>query len=222
MLKRTRPQWERVSTVLLDMDGTLLDLRFDNYFWLELVPHEFARARDIDVATAKRELQPKFAAMQGMLQWYCTDYWSATLDLDIAGMKESAREHIRYLPGAQRFLERLRASGRRVVLVTNAHHDALDVKSRHTGLHSLVDEMRSSHSLGVPKEHRDFWPRFAQHHAFNTEETLFVDDSLPVLRNARAHGIAQVFAVAKPDSTLPSRMIEEFPAVEGVAELLEE
>jgi putative hydrolase of the HAD superfamily len=157
-----------------------------------------------------------------MLQWYCTDYWSATLGLDIAGLKESASEHIRYLPGAQRFLERLRASGRRVVLVTNAHHDALDVKSRRTGIHSLVDEMRSSHSLGVPKEHPEFWPLFTRHHAFQPGEALFVDDSLPVLRNARAHGIAQVFAVARPDSTLPARTIEEFPAVEAVAELLEE
>jgi putative hydrolase of the HAD superfamily len=204
------------------MDGTLLDLRFDNYFWLELVPREFARARGIDVTDARQELEPKFAATQGMLQWYCTDYWSTTLGLDIAALKESAREHIRFLPGAKRFLERLRASGHRVILVTNAHHDALDVKSRHTGIHTLVDEVRSSHSLGVPKEHPQFWPRFARHHAFEPEQALFVDDSLPVLRNARAHGIAQVFAIAKPDSTLPSRTIEEFPAVEAAAELLEE
>jgi putative hydrolase of the HAD superfamily len=208
--------------VLLDMDGTLLDLRFDNYFWLELVPAEFAKARGMDVAAAKRELEPKFAATQGMLQWYCTDYWSETLRLDIAALKEGAREHIRFLPGADRFLERVRASGRRVIVVTNAHHDALDVKARRTGIHTLVDDMRSSHSLGVPKEHPDFWPRFRVHHEFDAKETLFVDDSLPVLRNARAHGIAQVFAIAKPDSTLPVRTIDEFPAVEAITELLDE
>ena len=220
--KRARPQWRQVSTVLLDMDGTLLDLRFDNYFWLEVVPAEFARVRAIDIACAKRELEPKFAAMQGMLQWYCTDYWSTVLGLDIVGLKERTREHIRYLPGAQRFLERLRASGRRVLLVTNAHHDTLDIKSRHTGIRALVDEVSSSHSLGVPKEHPDFWPRFARHHVFDRRETLFVDDSLPVLRNARTHGITQLFAIAKPDSTLPSRAIDEFPAVEAVAELLDD
>ena len=220
--KHARPQWDRVSTVLLDMDGTLLDLRFDNYFWLELVPQEFAKARGIDVAAAKRELEPRFAAMQGMLQWYCTDHWSSVLELDIVALKESAREHIRFLPGAEQFLERLRATGRRVILVTNAHHHTLDVKARRTGIHAMVDEMRSSHSLGVPKEHPEFWPRFSVHHAFDTAETLFVDDSLPVLRNARAHGIAQVFAIAKPDSTLPVRTIDEFPAVEAIAELLDD
>lgn len=30
--------WQEVDTVLLDMDGTLLDLAFDNYFWQTLVP----------------------------------------------------------------------------------------------------------------------------------------------------------------------------------------
>ena len=36
-----RPDWRAIDTVLLDMDGTLLDLRFDNYFWLELVPRKY-------------------------------------------------------------------------------------------------------------------------------------------------------------------------------------
>ena len=30
--------WTSIDTVLLDMDGTLLDLRFDNWFWQEHVP----------------------------------------------------------------------------------------------------------------------------------------------------------------------------------------
>lgn len=30
--------WQEVDTVLLDMDGTLTDLAFDNYFWQTLVP----------------------------------------------------------------------------------------------------------------------------------------------------------------------------------------
>ena len=34
--------WPEIHTVLLDMDGTLLDLRFDNHFWRELVPERYA------------------------------------------------------------------------------------------------------------------------------------------------------------------------------------
>ena len=30
--------WSRIDHVLLDLDGTLLDLDFDNHFWQTLVP----------------------------------------------------------------------------------------------------------------------------------------------------------------------------------------
>ena len=45
--------WESVDTVLLDMDGTILDLRFDNWFWLELIPRRYAAARGLEVADRK-------------------------------------------------------------------------------------------------------------------------------------------------------------------------
>ncbi len=32
------PAWSRIDVVCLDMDGTVLDLRFDNRFWLEMLP----------------------------------------------------------------------------------------------------------------------------------------------------------------------------------------
>jgi putative hydrolase of the HAD superfamily len=49
---------------------------------------------------------------------------------------------------------------------------------------------------------------------------LFVDDSLPVLRAARAAGIGAIYAVRRPDSSAPARSQQEFPAVDAVAELL--
>ncbi|MEO1576619.1 MAG: HAD family hydrolase, partial [Pseudomonadota bacterium] len=30
--------WSDIDNVLLDMDGTLLDLNFDTVFWLQVVP----------------------------------------------------------------------------------------------------------------------------------------------------------------------------------------
>ena len=42
-----------VDTVLLDMDGTLLDLAFDNYFWQKLVPETWGREKQ-GYATGKR------------------------------------------------------------------------------------------------------------------------------------------------------------------------
>ncbi|MGC3982715.1 MAG: GMP/IMP nucleotidase [Steroidobacteraceae bacterium] len=215
-----RPDWLRIHTVLLDMDGTLLDLRFDNYFWTEFIPQRYGEVRGMTLADAQAELRPRFAACHGTLQWYCTDHWSRELGLNVAALKHEVREHIRFLPGAEAFLTAVRQMGRRMVLVTNAHLDACAVKFQHTGLEKYLDEVVSSHSLGYPKEHASFWPRLQDKLHLDKQAALFVDDNLPVLRAARDYGIGQVFAVASPDSTLPPRHIADFPAVMRVAELL--
>jgi HAD superfamily hydrolase (TIGR01509 family) len=212
--------WPEVDLVLLDMDGTLLDLRFDNYFWREAVPERYAQRHRMSLQDAQQVLTPRFAAKQGTLDWYCTDYWSRELALDIAGLKHELREIVRFLPGAERFLRALRASGLPAVLVTNAHPDALRVKARQTGLLDYLSGAVSSHQYGVPKEHPEFWFKLEGDLAFDRGRTLFVDDSLAVLRAARRHGLTYIVAIAHPDSTLERRVIDEFPSVHAVAELL--
>lgn len=214
------PDWSRIDTVLLDMDGTLLDLRFDNYFWRELVPERFARLRGISLAEARAELMPRFAARQGTLEWYCTDFWTREIGFDVAGLKHEVRESIRFLPGAVDFLEAVRANGRRLVLVTNAHHDSLRIKAAQTGLAAYFDVLLSSHSFGYPKEHPQFWHALEAKYPHDPMEALFVDDSLPVLEAARTHGVGQMFAIARPDSTEPPRSVTGFSAVHSVADLL--
>ena len=68
--------WKKIDTVLLDMDGTLLDLNFDNHFWKEFVPLKYAEQKGISTVSAKQQLEPQFKSMEGKLEWYCLDYWS--------------------------------------------------------------------------------------------------------------------------------------------------
>lgn len=218
----TLPHWQAIDTVLLDMDGTLLDLRFDNYFWLELVPERYAVKHGLTLEEAREVLRPMFADRQGTLDWYCTDFWTRALSLDIAGMKREVREHVRFLPGAEQFLRALRAKNVRVALVTNAHRDSLKVKATQTGLLNYFDVVFSSHSFGMPKEHPAFWQQLEAALGFDPRRTLFVDDSHSVLRAAKNHGIAHIFAISRPDSALDKREITEFMSVEAVSDLLGE
>ena len=217
---RATPRWEIVDTVLLDMDGTLLDQRFDNYFWLELVPRRFAELHALDLAAARESLGPRFAAKRGTLDWYCTDYWSRELGMDIAALKHEVREQVCFLPGAEEFLSRLQARGLRMILVTNAHQDALRIKDAQTGLRRYFNAVVSSHQYGFPKEHPRFWPRLQAEMNLDPSRCLFVDDSLPVLQAARNHGIGQIFAISRPDSAAQQRVIEEFPAAPAIIDLL--
>lgn len=212
--------WSAIETVLLDMDGTLLDLAFDNFFWLELVPAEYARSRGIEEVRAREDIKRRYDRVVGSLPWYCVDHWTRELGVDIRALKWRNKHLVRYLPMATEFLEAVRSRGKRLILVTNAHRDTLAVKIAQTGIDRFFDELLSSHDFSAPKESRQFWMSLSARTAFDPARTLLVEDSLAVLDAARAFGIAHTVAIRVPDSGRPARSIDEFPAVDGVHELL--
>jgi HAD superfamily hydrolase (TIGR01509 family) len=212
--------WNTIDSVFLDMDGTLLDLHFDNHFWLEHVPRRFAEARGLSFAEARSELLGRYRSREGTLEWYCVDHWSAELGLDIALLKEEVNHLIAVHPHVTDFLEALAARGKRRVLVTNAHQKSIALKMEKTRLAGHFDRIICSHDLAVPKEAADFWPRVQTLEPFDPARTLFVDDSIAVLKSARAYGFRWLLAVLRPDSTAPARQTEEFTAINRFSELL--
>jgi HAD superfamily hydrolase (TIGR01509 family) len=212
--------WPTVNTVFLDMDGTLLDLHFDNHFWREHVPARFAEKHGLDIDQARSELFPRFARAEGTLDWYCVDYWSRELELDIEELKREVDHLIAVHPHVIEFLDQLRQAKKRIVLVTNAHGKSVDIKFERTRISGHFDAVISSHELGLPKEHLDFWERLQSAEQFNRETTLLIDDSLPVLQSAKRYGIAHLLAVYHPDSKGPRRNVEPFSAIEHFTELM--
>jgi putative hydrolase of the HAD superfamily len=215
------PPWSEIDTVLLDMDGTLLDLHFDNHFWLEYLPRRYAEHHGISRAMADLELQPLFEAHAGKLTWYCLDFWSAELKLSVSALKREIAHLIALKPDADRFLAALRQTGKRVALITNAHRDSLSLKLEKVELAPWFDRLISSHDYGFPKEDQQFWFALQQDFPFDPARTLFIDDSLPILRSACRYGIAHLLGVRRPDSRQPPRDTAEFEAMETYRELLE-
>jgi 5'-nucleotidase len=212
--------WERIDTVFLDMDGTLLDLNFDNHFWLEFVPQRYADRHGLSLADAREQLSPRFRAMEGKLEWYCLDYWSTELQLDLAGLKAEVAGLIAILPHVTEFLEAVRALDKQLVLVTNAHPASLALKMEKTCLEAFFDSVVSSHRFGLPKEHTAFWGHLNAFLPFVPARTMIADDSLPVLRSACSYGIALPIAIRKADSRQPPRAIDEFVAIDDFREIM--
>jgi putative hydrolase of the HAD superfamily len=212
--------WNDIHTVLLDMDGTLLDLHFDNHFWLDLVPRRYAEHKGLPPEVAKEEFIAICKRIEGTLDWYCLDYWTATLGLDIPLLKEEVAHLIAEHPHVIEFLQALHAAGKRRILVTNAHQKSLELKLRHTRIGTHFERMFSAHEFGMPKEEPAFWQRLRDVAPFDPRHTLLIDDSLPVLRSAQQYGIAHLRAVRCPDTQQAPRYSDEFEFVERFADIM--
>jgi putative hydrolase of the HAD superfamily len=197
--------WSRIDTVLLDMDGTLLDLEFDNVLWNTRLPERYAQRHGIDVDDARDRLFAHMRGTRARLEFYCIDYWSRLTELDIVALHLELDHLVRYRPHAERFIGALRGAGKRLVLATNAHRASLDIKDARTGLVAALDRAVSSHDLDAPKESDAFWTRLAAVEPFDPARTLFVDDNADVLDAAQRHGIAHLRTIAQPDSARPPR-----------------
>lgn len=201
------------------MDGTLLDLHFDNYFWQQHVPLRYAEKNQLHIDDAREFLFPKFKSAEGTMDWYCVDYWSEQLDLDIAQLKAEVDHLIAVHPHVIEFLEVTKAAGKQVALVTNAHQKSLMLKMDRTALTHHFDDIICAHDFGIPKEEPKFWHALNQKHPFDKTQTLLVDDTLSVLRSAQQYGIQHLLAVLNPDSQAPQRNTEEFQAIKDFRDI---
>jgi len=213
--------WEKVTWVLLDMDGTLLDKHYDDYFWETLVPQEFARRRGLTLAAAKDEVFARYQREEGTLNWTDIDFWSRELELDIPAMKESIRHLIEVHPDTEEFLKYLGKLNKQVALVTNAHWKTLDLKMNHTGLLGYFAEVISSFDLGVPKEDLRFWEILRERLHFDPLQALLVDDNADVLATARAYGIKYLFFKIESRSQLILDERSDFPILISFHELMD-
>lgn len=211
--------WEKIQTVLLDMDGTLLDLHFDNYFWQEHLPNCWAEQQGLDAGLAKEQLAPRFKAVEGTLAWYCLDFWSRELDLNVLSLKDSVQHKIGLRPHVEYFLEQLARLDKRCILVTNAHHAVLDYKLVRTGLERHFESMYTAHAFGEPKESVRFWGMLQNDLAYDCTSTLLIDDNQHVLRAAHEYGVRHLLGIAQPDSRQPPQAAAEFPVVADFREL---
>lgn len=203
------------------MDGTLLDLYFDNYFWQEYLPEHWGILNNMDAETAKMQLKDWYSKEAGTLSWYCLDFWTERLKFDVLELKADVEHLIKYRPYAESFLEKLNTNAAyTVIMVTNAHEDLIKMKVDKTGIDVFFDRIISSHSIGYAKEEQAFWNKLQLENPFELNETLLIDDNLTVLRAARKFGIKNLLTILKPDSQNEKQNPEEFNAIDSFQDII--
>lgn len=212
--------WEKIDTVLLDMDGTLLDLHFDHYFWFDHLPTRYAKAHNIDEQEARAELRAKIEKIEGTLEWYCLDHWSEVVQLDVPELKKEIQHKIKIRPHVEEFLSRLRALGKKLILITNAHPKGLQLKLDITAIDKWLDLVISSHEFRQPKEAQSFWEQLKAREHFDLSRTVFIDDTPRILRSAQRFGIEHLICVTLPDSQRPAHLAEEFLGIQHFDEIM--
>ncbi|HRA98157.1 MAG TPA: haloacid dehalogenase-like hydrolase, partial [Nitrospira sp.] len=150
--------WSQIDDVLLDMDGTLLDRHFDNFFFEEELPRRYAVKQALTFEEARDRLMTMYRSVEGELAWTDLHYWSERVDLDVVAMHRELDHMIGFLPDAEEFLSSLRRMGKRVTILTNAHRAGVDVKTAKTGLDRQVDRIVDAFEVGWLKMRSEYWP----------------------------------------------------------------
>ena len=209
-----------IKYILLDMDGTLLDLYFDDYFWGHLVPEKYAEKHDMTFGAAKDFLYATYKSHEKTLNWCDIDFWSRELKLDIPALKEQIRHLIEVHPHVIDFLEQMRKKRKKIFLLTNAHFKTVKIKFNKTKIGHYFDEVLCSFNVGHPKEYAEFWQKAEKRLKFDKDKSLFIDDTEDVLKTANEYGIRHLLFKARASSRLEPKKTKEFMTIYDFRELM--
>ena len=202
------------------MDGTLLDLHFDYYFWTQHLPEKYNQVQNGDIEQTTLYIANRLAEKQGQLEWYCTDYWSRQFGLNIIQAQAEVEHLIKERPQVIEFLESLSEKQKNRVLITNSDRPSIELKFAYCSIEPLLDQVISSHDYRAAKEDPEFWHQLQNNLDFDPNTTLFIDDSEPVLNAARQYGIKHLLSIKQPISTQPREDISQYPMIDDFMSLI--
>jgi 5'-nucleotidase len=212
--------WSHIDDVLLDMDGTLLDRHFDNFFFEEELPRRYAVMHELSFDAARDQLMAMYRSVEGELAWTDLHYWTERVGIDVVALHRELDHMIGFLPDAEAFLLALRRLGKRVTVLTNAHRAGVDVKTARTGLDRHVSRIVDAFEVGWLKMRVEYWPICRQLVGFDPKRALYIDDDEQCLAAAEHFGVGRIFHRSKSSSQIPAVPSSRFASIESFQTIL--
>jgi putative hydrolase of the HAD superfamily len=212
--------FDQIETILLDMDGTILDKYYDDFFWEIYVPEKFSLKYGIPFQEAQKILFSMYKAEERTLKWTDIDFWARKTGLDIFSLKKEVEDLINPHPDSEEFLKIMNSNGKKIYLVTNAHNKVMELKLNKTGLSKYFDCCITSFDVGFPKEDIKFWMIFKDSYKINPDNTLFIDDTEAVLYTAWLSGIKYPILRSLSSSKAKPKKSDKFPTIKSFEEII--
>ncbi|MDP9500157.1 GMP/IMP nucleotidase [Bisgaard Taxon 45] len=213
--------WQQIDTVILDLDGTLIDLYFDHHFWKNVVPQAYAEKFDMPLEACVQALKQRYDDIEHSKDWYCLDFWAKTLKLPLRELYQAQGPTLKVRSDVMPFLQAVSNMDKKMMLLTDSNPFSLETKLKYCDFVSYFDVLLSSHQFGAPKIEQPLWHNLQQQHYFNPARTLFIDDTETVLDSAKQFGIAYTVGVENPDSSLPDKTFKRHFSVNNYRTLVE-
>jgi len=140
---------KKAQIISFDLDGTITDSSFADSVWLQGLPLHYANEKNIDFLDAKRIVKEEYDKVGRMkLEWYDMKYWIEKFGLKTTPQKilNEFTDRINMFPELPETFENLHQKGFRLIVVSNAHREFVDLELQKTEIAHYFEHVFSSTS----------------------------------------------------------------------------
>ena len=208
-----------IDYILLDIDGVILDQDFDNKFWQDFVPNEYAIKNKLDIKKAKLLFQKESDKTKGSIDWYDLQYWEKKFDLDLIAIAKNYADEISLLPKSLETIKKLKKT-KKIIYLTNCDPRLVRVKDEVCNFLQYADGWLSSIEINSIKENIWYWRHAVQTFQLIPQRCLFVDDNYEIVMQAKNAGISSLHAI-QPTKSINDKLVLKKGSINRISDLVD-